>query len=167
MNRSVPVRPFHARLLRIGLFLALVVSSSGVLSGCALFFRSPTVEILDVRVVSLGFNSGTAEVVLEVENPNHYRLEVRELSYLLEIEQRANTWLRLAEGLSSERVELPRRSSQRVTVRVPFDYGAVGAALRSWWNTGEVSYRITGDVKARGPGGERDLPFRARGQMGP
>lgn len=137
------------------------------LGGCALFYQTPSVEIVDVRVVGLGFTSGTAEVILEVENPNHYKLEVRELRYLLEIEERSDLWRRLAQGISSEHVELPRRSSRTVSLRVPFEYDAVGAAVRSWWNTGEVTYRIQGDLKARGPGGERDLPFRARGTMAP
>jgi LEA14-like dessication related protein len=137
------------------------------IGGCAALFRSPTVEIVDVRLVGLGLSSGTAEVTLEVDNPNLFRLEVREFSYLLEIEGSNDRWTRLAEGSSLERVELPRRSTEEVRLRVPFEYGGLGTALQSWWNTGQVNYRIAGDIRARGPGGERDLPFRARGQMAP
>jgi len=138
-----------------------------LLGGCAVFFRSPSVSIADVRVVGLGLTSGTAEIHLEVDNPNFFQLEVREFHYLLEVEGRNDAWSRLAEGSSLESIRLPRRSTEQVTLQVPFSYDAIGVALRSWWDTGSMSYRVQGDLRARGPMGNRDLPFRASGKMTP
>ncbi len=138
-----------------------------LLGGCSLFYRSPSVAIADVRVVGLGFTSGTAEIVLEVDNPNFFHLEVREFRYLLEVEGRGDQWSRLAEGSSAESIRLPRRSIERVTLQVPFEYEAVGTAIRSWWDTGAMNYRVQGDILARGPAGQVDLPFRSSGTMTP
>lgn len=146
----------------LGLFLLPLL-----LGGCALFFRNPVVEIVEVRLVSLGFTSGTAEVVLELENPNFFSLEVREFDYLLEVENGDGGWARLARGDTREITKLPRRSTERVALEVPFDYEALSTALQSWWSTGEVSYRIEGAVTARGLGSQREFPFQARGQMAP
>ncbi|MFW5904654.1 MAG: LEA type 2 family protein [bacterium] len=120
-----------------------------------------------MRVVSLGLNAGMAEVVLEVDNPNFFSLEVREFDYRLEVEDGEDRWANLAQGSTRESVTLPRRGIERVALEVPFDYEAVGAALRSWWNTGSVPYRIEGALSARGPGMVREFPFQARGRMAP
>lgn len=164
--RSSPARLPRARPAA-PLALLLLGGLLPVLGGCALFYRSPEVQILDVRVVDLGLTSGTAEVVLEVDNPNFFQLEVRELEYLLEIEEREDEWSSLARGSSDEAVTLPRRSTETVTLEIPFSYEALGIAMRSWWNTGEVSYRLEGDLRGRGPTGEMNVPFRAIGRMTP
>ncbi|MEX2530128.1 MAG: LEA type 2 family protein [Gemmatimonadota bacterium] len=144
----------------------LVLALPFLLAGCGgLLYRSPTVEIADVRVVGLGLTSGTAAVDLQVENPNFFRLEVHELEYLLEIEDVGDRWSRLAEGRSDEKIRLGRRSTETVTLEIPFSYGAMGLALRSWWETGSVGYRLQGDLLGKGPTGEVRVPFRSSGKM--
>lgn len=140
-----------------------------ILSGCALFFRNPEVRIVDVRVVGLGFTSGTAEVLLEVDNPNRFGLEVRGLDYLLEVGTPSDLerWDTLAVGFHADTVHLPRRSEEQVAIQIPFRYRALGTALTAWMQGGDIPYRIEGELKARGPGGERDLPFRSRGNIRP
>jgi LEA14-like dessication related protein len=137
--------------------------------GCALFFRSPEVRIVDVRLVGLGLTSGTAEVLLEVDNPNRFALEVRGLEYLLEIGARegAERWDTLAAGFHADTVHLRRRSGEEVAIRIPFRYQALGTAFQAWVSGGEIPYRIQGEVRAHGPGGVRDLPFRSRGTIRP
>lgn len=138
-----------------------------VLAGCALFYRDPTVTIADVRVLSLGFNGGTAEVILEVENPNRFDLEVRGFEYRLEVRDGPERWTELAEGASEERVRLQKRSTDEVALTIPFRFQGVGSALRSWLSTGEIGYRMQGTVRARGPTGEVSLPFRSQGTLIP
>lgn len=135
------------------------------LGGCTAFYQTPEVTIADVRIVGLGLNGGTAEIHLEVDNPNLFNLEVRRLEYLLEVEGRNANWSRLAEGVAPDTVRLPRRSLEDVRIQVPFRYDAVGTAIRSWWETGEMNYRLQGEILARGPLGEMELPFRASGGM--
>ncbi|TVP58876.1 MAG: hypothetical protein EA351_02930 [Gemmatimonadales bacterium] len=140
-----------------------------VLSGCALFYQSPEVRITDMRVVGLGLTSGTAEIDVEVDNPNRFAIEVRGLEYLLEVSDGAARarWDTLATGFSADTVRIARRSTDKVTLQIPFRYQALGVAFRSWLEGGQIPYRIEGEVRARGPGGQRDLPFQSQGQFSP
>lgn len=140
-----------------------------VTASCALFVRSPEVAIADVRVVGLGITGGTAEVLLQVDNPNRFALEVREFRYLLEVTDPGapERWDTLAVGVSADTVQLPGRQVTVVPLRIPFRYQALGTALRAWSGGGEVPYRIEGEVRARGAGIQRDLPFRSRGALVP
>lgn len=149
-----------SRWLALAVILALA-------PGCSHLFRSPTVELLDVGVVGLGSTSGTAEVLLRVENPNRYALELRELRYLVEVGLAGDRWETLAEGTYGERVRIEGRSAREVAVPVPFRYQGAGTALRAWWETGEIRYRIRGEVRARGPIRTFEAPFRSEGVVVP
>jgi LEA14-like dessication related protein len=159
--RRRPGRGFRALAV---LFLMAVTAAS-----CALFARSPEVTIADVRVVGLGLTGGTAEVLLQVDNPNRFDLEVREFRYLLEVSdpQQSEVWDTLAVGVSADTVRLARRDVTVVPLRIPFRYAAVGTALRAWMQGGDVPYRLEGAVRARGAGVQRDLPFRSIGSLTP
>ncbi len=161
--------PRLARAGRATLTLAALLVVALTAASCALFARSPEVRIADVRVIGLGLTGGTAEVLLEVDNPNRFDLEVREFRYLLEVSDpgQAERWDTLAVGVSADTVRLPRRDLTVVPLRIPFRYSALGTALRAWMQGGEVPYRLEGEVRARGAGVQRDLPFRSRGALTP
>jgi hypothetical protein len=50
---------------------------------CSLAFTPPTVRVAEVRISSVAFTGGSAQVDLEVENPNGYALESRDFRYAL------------------------------------------------------------------------------------
>jgi LEA14-like dessication related protein len=158
------MKPNRPALRALALLLVLALTGA-----CALFVRSPEVAIADVRVVGLGLTGGTAEVLLEVDNPNRFGLEVREFRYLLEVADpaRPDRWDTLAVGVSADTVHLARREVTVVPLRIPFRYSALGTALRAWMGGGDVPYRIEGSVRARGSGIQRDLPFRSQGTLVP
>lgn len=145
--------------------LALVLVSAG----CGVFYQAPSVRIADVRVVGLGLSSGTAELDVEVDNPNRFGLEVRGLEYMLEVSDgtEAARWDTLATGISTDTVRIDGREMERVTLSIPFRYQALGTAFQSLLSGGSVPYRIEGVVRAGGFGGQRDLPFRSEGRFAP
>jgi LEA14-like dessication related protein len=134
-----------------------------------MFFRAPAVEILDVQIVSLGLTSGTAEVVLEVTNDGRRQMDIR--GFLYEIEVRGpddgEDWVSLAEGFQTQALSIAGNESHRVTVPVPFQYSAVGVALRSFISEGEVPYRLKGEVWMGGSSSGLQLPFRSQGVIKP
>jgi LEA14-like dessication related protein len=142
--------------------VALVVIAIG---GCALFFRDPSVRILDVRVASLGLTAGSAEVSLEVVNPNRYTLRLRSFDYVLEIQDRSadSGWAELARGSSTDEIPVAGRDTTMVSLDVPFQYRAVQTALSAYLREGRVEYRFRGDARVRGPMGTVQLPFSQRG----
>jgi len=151
------------------LLLVALVASAVWASACSLLVREPTVRIADVRVVSLGLLAGEASVELEVENPNRFDLRLREFRYTLEVEDAADAegWALLAADSTVTDLLVGKRDIARISVPVAFEYRAVGSAVRALLRSGQVEYRARGGVRVRGPAGEYNLPFSARGHFDP
>lgn len=140
-----------------------------VLSGCASVVRAPEVVILDVRLASLGLSGGAAALVLEIDNPNRFALQMDGLSYRIQISGGSNTpsWETLAEGRIEQQVRIEGRDATQVTVEVPFRYSAIGTALGALVQGRGVPYRLEGEVLGRGLGVNRSLTFRSEGALAP
>lgn len=153
---------------RIQAVLALFAVAA-LLQGCALFFRAPAVEIVDVQVVSLGLTSGTAEVVLDVTNSGSRQMDVRGVLYEIEVRGpgEGKDWTSLAEGFHPEEFSIPGHETLRVSVPVPFQYAALGVAVRSFLSQGEVPYRLKGEVWMGGSSAGVQFPFRTQGVLKP
>ncbi len=154
-----------SRLLQsFALAIALVL-----VGGCAALFSPPSVEIVGVEVVSLGLTSGTAAVTLDLANESSGRIDILGFRYELEVQDSEGDegWRRLAGGFHSERIILTKDQVQRVTLPVPFEYRALGVALRSYLVQGEVPYRLQGEVSVKGFGMGLDVPFHSEGVLKP
>ena len=85
MNRRTIVRSFGLRSSVLGLLPVLGLSL--ILSACATLARSaiatPTVELKDVRMKAIGFQGGSMDIILNVNNQNDYRLDATRLTYNL------------------------------------------------------------------------------------
>ncbi|MFH1764861.1 MAG: LEA type 2 family protein, partial [Gemmatimonadota bacterium] len=121
------------------------------------------------ELVSLGLTSGTVAVTLDLTNASSRKMEI--LGFLYEVEVRDSEgdagWRKLAGGFHSEKISLSGKQLQRVTVPVPFEYRALGAALRSFLALGEVPYRLHGEVSVKGLGVGLDVPFHSEGVLKP
>jgi LEA14-like dessication related protein len=162
-----PARNRERRGGRAGALLLVLVA--GQASACSLFFKAPRVEVVGVELVSLGLRSGTAEVELEVTNRSSRGMSVHGLQYRIEVKEPGaeGAWALLAEGFHADQVELPGRQVRRVKVPVPFQYEALGAALRSFLARGEIPYRVTGEVRVGGSGMRLQIPLRSTGVLRP
>jgi hypothetical protein len=148
------------------LLWALLLSVGG-LSGCFLV-KPADVEIVGVEIASLGFTSGTADVMLAVTNESGGTMSIQGFLLELEVEDTEGDggWRRLAEGFHSERLELRGGETREVVLRVPFEYAALGAAARSYLARGEVAYRVAGELWLGGDRVGIKVPFRRRGTLG-
>jgi len=148
----------------------LAISVIGVsIQGCALFYEAPAVEILDVQVVALGLTSGTAEVALEVTNESGRVMEIRGFLYEIEVKgpgEGAN-WITLAEGFHDQELVIPGRGTEEVLIPVPFQYSALGDAVRSLLSSGEIPYRLKGEIWLGGPTLGMQMPFKHEGVLKP
>ena len=151
----------------------MAAAAVAALAGCSHLYSPPSVTIVGVDLVSAGLTSGTAEVTLDVTNQQSGKLDV--LGFLYELEVRDpggdgssdGPWQKLAGGFHGERVVIEGRQARRISLPVPFEYRALGVALRSFLSAGEVSYRIRGEVRVRRLGAERRVPFRSQGVLKP
>lgn len=139
------------------------------MAGCALFFESPDVDIADVRVVSVGLAGATAEVSLNVVNPNGFTLKAKEVRYRLSFadEQAEQGWRTLAEGEKDERLVITANQTTQVRLDVPFTYASLGRALQSLLSAGSLPYRLDGDVKFDAPVRDVRVSFDRRGDLTP
>lgn len=157
-----PRRGARRRARRLAALVPLLLAA-----GCSWMYEEPSVRILGVRVVGLGLTAGTAEVELEVDNPNRFAFEVREFGYLLEVAEGDDRWTELTRGTAADTVRIPGRTVERVTLPVPFQYRGAGTAIRAWFETGEIRYRFRGELTARAPTRTLVLPLRSEGTIAP
>ncbi len=136
-------------------------------SGCALFYSNPQVRVLEVGVGSLGLTSGTADLRVEVRNPNRFGVELRGLRYRLDLGSDADegVWVPLVTGTVSDTVRIRGRQVEVVSMSLPFQYSALGPVLGLALTGGAFRYRVVGDLTARGPLGQVELPFETRGRL--
>ena len=141
---------------RIGLLILLQVL---LITGCSQLrdqFVSPEARVAGFQLVELGLFSGTAEVLLEVDNPNAYKLVADGLKY--------QVWLggySIADTQSERRIELPANETARVEIPLEFSYQGLYSAVQMMLETGEIGYRVEGAVSTH----FIELPFSRSGQL--
>ncbi|HEY4216908.1 MAG TPA: LEA type 2 family protein [Gemmatimonadaceae bacterium] len=148
------------------LALALAASAAMATAGCAALgkaaFKQPIVHLKDVRVRGLGLTGGSLDVLLNVYNPNHYRLDATHLTYKLNM---AGDSMTVASGAIDSRFTVQDNDSTTVTIPVTFTYAGLGAAGRSIMNTGAVNYHVLGDVTVGTTVGSFTVPYSSVGRF--
>lgn len=123
-------------------------------------FKEPVVTLQDVRIAGLGVSGGNLDVMLNVYNPNGYRLDATRLNYRLMVDS-----TQLATGVLDSRFTVQNNDSTSVRIPVSFTFSGLGAAGRSIWNTGAVNYRVTGDITVGTAVGNFTVPFSQTGRF--
>ncbi|HEX3868379.1 MAG TPA: LEA type 2 family protein [Gemmatimonadaceae bacterium] len=149
--------------------LALACASVAVVAGmaaCAWLgraaFKNPVVTLREVQVAGIGLTGGSLDVILNVYNPNHYRLDATHLTYKVALEGDSIT---LADGVLDNHFMVAETDSQQVRIPVNFSYAGIGAAGRSILNTGTVSYHVMGDITVGSTLGSFTLPYSSKGRF--
>ena len=132
--------------------------------GCATLGRSafanPVVELKDVRLRGIGAQGGSLDLVLEVYNPNDYRLDASRVTYTLFVDT-----TQIATGVVNKLVTLENRKKSEVTLPVTFTtrelLGVAGVLTRM----GSVDYRVAGDVTVSTPFGSFTRPYDGKGRF--
>jgi LEA14-like dessication related protein len=122
-------------------------------------FKEPVITLQNVRLAGLGVTGGNLDVVLNVYNPNGYRLDATRLNYRVSVED-----TQLASGVLDSRFTVQNEDSTTVRIPVSFTFSGLGAAGRAIFNTGSVNYRVTGDVAVGTPVGSFTIPFSQTGR---
>jgi LEA14-like dessication related protein len=168
-SSSRPPRPPGGRGPVSGVRAALLVALALLLPGCALFYEEPEVRIAEVTLTEVGLSGATVEVGLDVRNPNPGALTSSGLRYVLSFEapeDGGEEWRTVAEGESTDEVSVPGQETRRVQVAVPFRYDELGRAVAALLQSGELRYRLAGDVDFDAPLGDLRVPFQHTGNLG-
>ncbi|MFL5576291.1 MAG: LEA type 2 family protein [Gemmatimonadaceae bacterium] len=131
-------------------------------TGCASLgrkaFKEPTVSFKELRVNGLGLTGGSLDILLNIYNPNGYKLDATRFTYNLMVDS-----VNFGSGAIDQKFTV--QSGDSTTVRLPltFTYAGIGSAGRSLLNTGTVNYTVTGDITVGTPLGNFTKPYTQRG----
>jgi LEA14-like dessication related protein len=146
--------------------IVFAVLGFAVMGACALLgrqaFQSPVVTLRDVRLNRLSLSGGTLDVILNVYNPNEFRLDASHFAYRLLVDT-----LVVANGEVAERTTFQATDSGTVRIPVQFTFNAVGQAGQRLMQTGSVEYRVVGDITVASMIGDRTIPFSSSGRFSP
>ena len=126
---------------RILLATAVAVTAAGCNQLGKQAFREPVVTLADVKVTGVGLTGGALDVVLNIQNPNDFRLDATQMHYNVLVDT-----MPLANGTTTQHFTVEGKQSQQVHIPINFTYSGIGAAGRALMNTGSVNYTVKGDV---------------------
>ncbi len=157
VTQSIPMRS-QKRLFAL-LAAVLLVGASGCTRIARSAFQSPTVELRDVVVKGVGFQGGSLDVVLDVYNPNDYRIDTRRVTYTVF----ADT-VQVATGAVDKQVTLENRRSSTVTLPVTFSMRELTQAAGVLLQRGSIEYTVVGEFTLATPFGSLTKPYRSKGR---
>ena len=144
--------------------MGLALVAVAVVSGCATLarqaFANPMVTVKDVRVKGVGMQGGSLDLVLDVYNPNEYRLDASRISYQVWVDSN-----QIATGEIEKLVTLTDKGNSEVVVPVNFTFASVQKALVHYAQRGSVDYRVTGDFTMKTPFGSITRPYTGAGRL--
>ncbi|MEO7965393.1 MAG: LEA type 2 family protein [Gemmatimonadaceae bacterium] len=139
---------------------AAVVAVAGCASLGRAAFKEPVVTFKDARITGLGVTGGSIEIVLDVYNPNHFRLDGTKLSYRVLVDSTT-----FGQGEYLTKFEVGELGTNTVRLPFTFNYAGVGAAGRQITQTGSVEYRVVGDLTVATPVGNFTRPYDQKGRF--
>ena len=139
--------------------LAIVTLVTGACAGFGKSFEEPVVTLKDVVITGLGATGGNLDVVLNVYNPNGYKLEAVGMTYQVEVES-----TKVGEGALQDHFVVQKGDSSEVRMPVRFTYAGLGVAGRSLITSGAVNYRVKGDLTVATPLGNYTRPYDRTGR---
>jgi LEA14-like dessication related protein len=150
--------------MRRSMATGLVGAALVLVAGCATLgrqaFREPVVTFKDARIVGLGVTGGSLEIVLDVYNPNRFRLDGTSLTYKVLVDS-----LTFGEGAYTAKWGVDEGETSEVRLPLSFTYQGVGAAGRKLSQTGTVEYRVVGDLSFATPVGRFTRPYDQTGRF--
>lgn len=149
--------------MRRSLMVAAAVALTAV-GGCGGLgkqtFAQPIVSLKDVKLTGVGLTGGSLDVMLNVYNPNNFRLDASRLTYTVMMDT-----VRFATGSVDQAMTVQSKDSTTVRIPVNFSYNGLGAAGRQILNTGSVNYRVLGDLVVATVLGNFTVPYDRTGRF--
>jgi LEA14-like dessication related protein len=123
-------------------------------------FANPVVEVKDVQVKGVGLDGGSLDVILDVYNPNEYRMDATRLTYQVWVDSSE-----LATGAIDRLLTLSEKGHSEVVVPVEFTFAAVRSAMAKFAARGSLDYRVAGMFTYVTPFGNITRPYSGKGRL--
>lgn len=157
-SRAAAVRALAALATLAALTALAALASCASIARQA--FRTPTVDLRDVRIRALGLEGGSVDLVLDVFNPNEYRIDATRLTYTLIADTS-----QVATGEVTRRVTLKNRDHNAVVLPVSFTFLELMNAAAVMTQKGSVDYTVKGEVTVDSPFGSVTRPYLAKARL--
>lgn len=139
-------------------FILLLALQVGLL-GCASKLqnlREPKVELQNVKVKELGFDTAKLLFNFTVQNPNPVEVAVDEIQYNLKLNGKDFT-----KGTLSENLKVGPESSVVIPLPVNFKYQDFAGNLSEFIKNRKMDYQVDGDIRL----GLISIPYKKSGQV--
>ncbi|HZI68028.1 MAG TPA: LEA type 2 family protein [Thermoanaerobaculia bacterium] len=145
---------------RLAIALISVALAGARCSNLAGVFEKPDLQFRGLRVNSIGFDGASLDILVDVYNPNSYRLALQRFSYDLAIEN--VNW-----GLGSTNSPLAVDARNSATIRLPLEvsWSRLGDVGRQALQTGSVNYGVTGEITVGTSLGDVRVPYSKSGRF--
>ena len=144
---------------RIALSLVVLFATACASLGYA-GFKEPVVTYKDAVITGLGVSGGSLEVVLNVYNPNSFRLDGTALTYRISVDS-----VPFGSGTFTDRFVVQEGDSTQVKLPLSFTYAGVGQAGRQLIQMGSVQYTVSGEITVGTPIGNFTRPYSGKGRL--
>lgn len=142
----------------------LIATALLTATGCATLarqaFTAPTVEVRDVKVRTIGLTGGTLDVTLDLQNPNEYRLDAKQITYQFFVDS-----TKVVDGVVDRLVTLEEKGVATIVVPVNFGFNELAFAMREYTSKGALNYRVMGEFTLVTPFGSITRPYSGRGRV--
>lgn len=161
LPRTITKMSLSVRISRVG--TVATISLLLGLGACATLsrqsFQNPVVELKDVVVKGVGLNGGSLDVILDVYNPNDYRIDASRMTYTVFAES-----LQVATGEVTSRVTLNNKKMSTITLPVTFTMRELTKAANVLLQRGSIEYVVQGDFTLETPFGSITRPYKGKGR---
>lgn len=138
----------------------LLAASACATVRSALRFQEPQIALQRIEITGLSFTGGTLDLVLDVYNPNDYRLRSTRMNVSLDLEG-----THFGDALVDRPLDLSPVNHSQVVVPVRFEWAGVGAGMRGLFERQGIEYTLGGAVLLDTPLGERSVGLKGSGEV--
>jgi len=142
------------------LSVAVFVLGSACATLRGLTFQEPDVSLQEIDIKGIGLTGGTFDLVLDVWNPNDYRLRSTRLEVGIDLEG-----THFGDALLDRPLDLSPTNHSRVVVPVRFEWAGLGAGAKALLTRRAVGYAITGRVLLDTPLGDKAVGLTGKGDV--
>ncbi len=138
----------------------VLLTSLGACSAISEIFREPDVQLERVVVRGVGMSGGNLDLIVDVENPNGFTLHGTKLEVGFEVEGQ-----HLGDIAYDDDFSVSENGRTTLTLPLTFGWAGVGSAVRAALGSGDLPYKMKGQVELRTPWGRKEVPFSREGRV--
>jgi LEA14-like dessication related protein len=145
------------RFFAVAIPIAFVISASfGCSTVAEQILEKPNVTLQQVNVREIGVSGATVIFNVLVDNPNPFGINLRQLTYDVEIGGRA-----LTSGVMDKGIRIEAKEKSLVEIPIPVRFSDVFASALDVMKNGTRTYRVRGSASF----GPFSIPFDESGEL--